>query len=307
MTSTDSHSAISSPASVAGQLLFDWPDGTTIDPSGPARAPVSHSQQPESETDTRTSGTCGQSSANSYGPSDPGSCSANKSPAQRSSELSKAIGQRLQEMLPSGSMEYRQTWKLRATPSGRQFWAHTASAHRTSDNVCSGWVSPSARDHKDTPGMATEAVNPNGSMMRENWKTRSRHSEQCLGAIAEMMNGWATPTVNDSRNGRNETATRKPGSKHNTGQTLCGQITGWNTPRATDGSKGGPNQTGGSLPADAARTHGANTESPPAETKGPGVLDPQLPCWLMGYPVAWLFAAPTDKPRRSTGTTPSER
>ncbi|MFZ5833204.1 MAG: hypothetical protein ACOY3P_24210, partial [Planctomycetota bacterium] len=36
--------------------------------------------------------------------------------------------------------------------------------------------------------------------------------------------------------------------------SLAAQLTGWNTPRSTDGSNGGPNQTGGALPADVALT-----------------------------------------------------
>lgn len=104
-------------------------------------------------------------------------------------------------------------------------------------------------------------------------------------------------------------------------------LTGWNTPRATDGTHGGPNQTGGALPADvsltgwattpAARdyksgqtadgkplTHnarplseqalGATASSSPAATTKPAasVLNPAMSRWLQGFPATWDEASP---------------
>ena len=57
--------------------------------------------------------------------------------------------------------------------------------------------------------------------------------------------GWPTPLAADSR-GRAGAAERKNSELPN---AVC--LAGWNTPRATDGSNGGPNQAGGALPADA--------------------------------------------------------
>lgn len=60
------------------------------------------------------------------------------------------------------------------------------------------------------------------------------------------LNGWPTPHLN---------STTGPGAEGREGglniQTAA-QLASWNTPRATDGSNGGPNQAGGALPADAA-------------------------------------------------------
>ncbi len=54
-----------------------------------------------------------------------------------------------------------------------------------------------------------------------------------------------TPTVADSRNSRNATAGRtNPDSRHHSGMTLCDAMVLLPTPRATDGTKGGPNQRG---------------------------------------------------------------
>jgi hypothetical protein len=104
-------------------------------------------------------------------------------------------------------------------------------------------------------------------------------------------------------------------------------LVGWNTPRATDGTNGGPNQAGGALPADAALTGGATpaardhkseaaseefqalrmeqtrgkplsweagliSESSPAQTESRGVLDAAFSRWLMGFPAAWDQASP---------------
>lgn len=438
MTLPGIDSAISLQELQAGQQLFDSHTGQMRLPFGPDHAPASHSVQQESSRGIKTNGTCGRSSATSSEPADRESSSVSKSPAQRSSELSRAIGQRLQAILPSGSMEYRQTWKLRATPSGRQFWAHTASAHRTSDSDCSGshivlssgekclidnedhdflsqwkwkkhkkgyayrstrngniymhrvlmgltkgdgvitdhidrnklnnrkgnlravtqsesnhnrslsadgvcrpkgrnrwtvclwinkqfqwlgsfatkdaavkarvdalkqaglvtaqtpsqlagyptpatndtgqnesarqgsenlsviagWVTPSSRDHKDTPGMAMEAANPDGT-------TRAR-----LDQLPRQAALVGYPTPNTRPEAPNGSTTRENGQQR-------------------------ARQTEQCLGAIAAAISGATVESSPAEKEKPGVLDPQLPCWLMGYSVDWLMFAPEKKPTRT--------
>jgi hypothetical protein len=48
------------------------------------------------------------------------------------------------------------------------------------------------------------------------------------------------------------TGRRPDGSKATVSLNAVAQLSGYNTPRATDGSIGGPNQAGGALPADAA-------------------------------------------------------
>lgn len=146
--------------------------------------------------------------------------------------------------------------------------------------------------------------------------SRRRNSDSVYSGTPIALAGWPTPTVNDSRNGRNETAERTPGSSHHSGTTLCDAaiLHGWNTPRASDGSNGGPNQANGALSADVhlhgwatatARDHkdGASIGTAPvngllgrqvwayAETTGRGaVLSPAFHLWLMGYPAEWLLS-----------------
>ena len=66
------------------------------------------------------------------------------------------------------------------------------------------------------------------------------------GSGSSEKGGWPTPHLNSATG---------PGSDGRAGglniQTAA-QLATWNTPRATDGSNGGPNQSGGALPADAA-------------------------------------------------------
>lgn len=82
---------------------------------------------------------------------------------QASDNLSSMLGLKLQKRLAThGSMEYRQTWKVKVTPAGRRYWAHTASAHRISDSGCFGWATPSTRDWKDTGDLEKSRYRKNG-------------------------------------------------------------------------------------------------------------------------------------------------
>jgi hypothetical protein len=67
------------------------------------------------------------------------------------------------------------------TKTGRVLQTNLA----TDVKMLSGWASPSSRDWKDTPGMATEGVNPDGS-------TRER-LDQLPRQAAMAVDGWRTP------------------------------------------------------------------------------------------------------------------
>ena len=83
--------------------------------------------------------------------------------------------------------------------------------------------------------------------------------------------GWPTPSATDHKGGY-EGGRIRNGKLSTDRLDVCVQIAGWSTPRATDGSNGGPNQSGGALPADAAR---AGWPTPTATDANRGALPPR--------------------------------
>lgn len=144
-----------------------------------------------------------------------------------------------------GSTLFNLTWKERVTPSGRSIPALRASVRRTSVNECTGWPTtrssdaeknvrtlegslreierkgtpqdlcmastlaswntPSARDHKDTPGMATTGINPDGTtrehvdplprqaMHLTSWQTTFLCGKDIAGSGITPLPTWGGP------------------------------------------------------------------------------------------------------------------
>ena len=163
-----STSATFSPASAAGRSPCNGPAGPATDLFGQALAPASPSAPPASAKAQPTNATSGR-----YLPG-----------SSASAALNACLANRLKARLGSvGSMEFAQTWKQKATPSGRQYWAHTASVRPTGDKGCTGWLTPSTEDGK------TDTV---------------------------TLAGWGTPTVQDARHASLSPAqqTRDPNVLH---------------------------------------------------------------------------------------------
>ena len=182
-TSPSTLSAISSPGYPVGLSLCSLLAGLPTSLFGLGHAPASHSPAPGSKAPNPTFGICGQPS----------------SPSSGSVGLSLFLASRFQALSASGgSMEYRQTWKQRTTPAGLLYWEHTASALPTDASDFTGWPTASARDWKDTPGMATTGVNPDGSA-RLRLDQLPRVAQLCDWSSASTRDTGSGPTNREGR------------------------------------------------------------------------------------------------------------
>ncbi len=195
MTFEDLLPATSSPESAGGMKPSGSPAGQLTDQSGPEVARASRTARRAKVSETPTPATSGPSS----------------SASSASVALTRCLVSRLKERFARvGSIEFKQTWREKVTPSGIVYSAHTASGHRTSANDSTG---------------------------------------------SDQLGQWPTPTVpNGGRTGLRTEPGREGTPRHLSDAVtlVVSTLAGWNTPRATDGEKGGPNQSGGALPADAA-------------------------------------------------------
>lgn len=260
----------SSPASEAGLRRFVLPGGQRLFPFGQAHAPASRSVEPVTEEASTTSEISGPI------------CSARSSESNLGLLLESRLRTGRNNSLCSGSIECSLTWSQRVTPAGRSISRLRASARRSSDSGCSGeraetsletgdgslepYPSPTASNTGAddsygksmklsgvaamAPYPAPQAHDRRGGKTPEQVQAMREGTGAGVSNLNEvvMLAIYPAPRAADSEGGPEpEGAT---GRKLN---TVAHQVAAWNAPRATDGSHGGPHQTGGSLPADAAQ------------------------------------------------------
>ena len=299
---TDKHTFL--PESEVGLSPCNWQDGRQMLLFGPEAALANRFRAPESEGGTPTSDTSGPLGSD----------------LSASAALQSSLASRLHQRMDSnGSMEYSLTWKTRVTPAGRPICALRASGRRTLDKGCTGWLSPQAADSKRVDGGTVPTLpaavqlmgwptpkTPGGGRDNNPDPTHFHRLEDVVG-----LTGWPTPNAMEGG------ATSRSGERKDE-LLIGGLIRGWHTPKGTDGTKGGPNQTGETLVQDVMLTGwatpraiygehsgmsdakhltgqaGASTSSSPAETTAPAasVLNPAMARWLMGFPASWDQSSP---------------
>lgn len=123
---------------------------------------------------------------------------------QRSNDFSERLGQTLQAMTTGGpgSPLFKMTWRKRVTPSGRVFWAHTASKPRTSENGYGSWPTTTVNDAGDSQYAYSQG----------------NHDRPVLKLPGAARMAWATPSARDLKGAPSRTYQERGGGKK--GQSL---------------------------------------------------------------------------------------
>ncbi len=321
--SKDTSGATSSTGTADGPTPSGSPNG--LDLFGQPLSPVSRSRRRGSKKRTKTkdiSGPC------SFGSSE-------------SAVLQSFLASRLRQILgDSGSLEYEVTWKRWAMPSGSPICALRGRQRPISDSGFTGWPTPTGQDNDQVLG---EYKNPKsgttlgGAARLAGWISPSasdgnggkgpRIGVSATGAMPDgskaqmdlsaftkvVLAGWASPACRDWKSGDASPETMDRNARPLNEQAV--NLTGWATPRSTDGDKNIRSLDGAIKEADRKSGNndlGTTSMLSHAGTGKPGVLNAAFSLWLQGYPSGWLMVAPAKTSRakkssKESGTPSSPR
>lgn len=289
MTSAASRNAISSPAPESGLQQLDMLAGLTTAPSGQVRARARGKASPAKGSEPMIQGICGRTYFASPVPDGPLSSWENR------------LRQRLARI---GSTESALIWTTKATPSGRLISRLAPSMRHTNGNDCIGlrWTTVSARDWKDSAGMAIEAADgrvrldqlprqmvsysPTPKASTGGPDGDARATGKSLQTVMASYN--PTPTVADVQGGRKTRSGARKGEP-----LLNGLLAAYSPTPTLAGNynrKGASANSGDGL-CTAMTDHFAMDHSGPTmngssakSTAKRGAPNPEFPFWLMGWP-----------------------
>lgn len=319
MTLKATRNAISSPVEDCGQLQLDLLDGLTTHRSGPALAPVSRSRRPEKGSEPMIQGICGRTFIASSVPAGPLS----------------SWESRLRERLATvGSTEFALIWREKTSPLGQSISRLAVSTRHTNGTGSIGsqwttpvatesgnrkaryaqggtaltmqmhqvscWVTPSARDGKDSAGMAAQAGD-------------RKRVDQLPRQMAQNADQWPTMTALDRPNSDQTLAKSAAFRKRNAGQNTTPLYLGEAmqrlstvhplpayspTPTVIDATgRGYQRDRGGNIyltvPGILKGTEptGLTPKGSPATMVKRGAPNPVFAFWLMGFPAEWISGA----------------